>query len=134
MDIRAKHDEGKRNCTVLWYDRPAADWNEALPVGNGRIGGMVFGNIGCEQIQVNEDTIWYGGPMDRNNPSAREKLPVIRELIKKGRIHEAERLCKQAVGGTPFGMRIYQTLGDISIDYDLGKDISVADVEEYERG
>lgn len=134
MDIREKHDEGKRNCTVLWYDRPAADWNEALPVGNGRIGGMVFGNIGCEQIQVNEDTIWYGGPMDRNNPSARKKLPVIQELIKKGRIHEAERLCKQAIGGTPFGMRIYQTLGDISIDYDLGKDISVTDVEEYERG
>lgn len=134
MDIREKHDQGKRCCTVLWYDRPAADWNEALPVGNGRIGGMVFGNIGCEQIQVNEDTIWYGGPMDRNNPSAREKLPVIRDLIRKGRIHEAERLCKQAVGGTPCGMRIYQTLGDISVDYDFGRDICVDDVSAYERG
>lgn len=134
MDIREKHDQGKRRCTVLWYDRPAADWNEALPVGNGRIGGMVFGNIGCEQIQVNEDTIWYGGPMDRNNPSARKKLPVIRDLIRKGRIHEAERLCKQAVGGTPCGMRIYQTLGDISVDYDFGQDIYVDDVCEYERG
>lgn len=134
MDIRKKHDQDKQNCTVLWYDKPASDWNEALPVGNGRIGGMVFGNIGCEQIQVNEDTIWYGGPMDRNNPSAREKLPVIQELIKKGKIHEAERLCKQAIGGTPFGMRIYQTLGDISIDYDLGSDVSLDDVTEYERG
>ena len=59
MDIRERHDEGKRNCTVLWYDQPATDWNEALPVGNGRIGGMVFGGIGCERIQVNEDTISF---------------------------------------------------------------------------
>lgn len=134
MDIRERQEQGKQNCAVLWYDRPASDWNEALPVGNGRIGGMVFGNIGCEHIQVNEDTIWYGGPMDRNNPSAKEKLPLIRELIKAGKIHEAERLCKQAMGGTPFGMRIYQTLGDISIDYDFGKDISEKDVSAYERG
>ncbi|MDE7322524.1 MAG: glycoside hydrolase family 95 protein [Lachnospiraceae bacterium] len=127
-------DKSKQNCTVLWYDKPAGDWNEALPVGNGRIGGMVYGTIGCEQIQVNEETVWYGGPMDRNNPSAREKLPVIQKLIKEGKIHEAERLCKQALGGTPFGMRIYQTLGDVFIDYDLDKDISADDVEEYERG
>lgn len=134
MDIREKQDSGKQNCAVLWYDQPASDWNEALPIGNGRIGGMVFGSIGCEQIQVNEDTIWYGGPMDRNNPSAKEKLPLIRELIRSGKIHEAERLCKQAIGGTPFGMRIYQTLGDISIDYDFGKEISIEEVSAYERG
>ena len=86
MDIRRIQDKGKQNCAVLWYNQPACDWNEALPIGNGRIGGMVFGNIGCEQIQVNEDTVWYGGSMDRNNPSAKEKLPFIRELIKKGKI------------------------------------------------
>lgn len=134
MDIREKQRQGKQNCAVLWYDKAASDWNEALPIGNGRIGGMVFGNIGCEQIQVNEDTIWYGGPMDRNNPSAKEKLPRIRELIRSGKIHEAERLCKQAIGGTPFGMRIYQTLGDIAIDYDFGRTISAEDASEYERG
>lgn len=134
MEIREKQDRGKQNCAVLWYDRPASDWNEALPVGNGRIGGMVYGNVGCEQIQVNEDTIWYGGPMNRNNPSAREKLPLIRQLIKSGKIHEAERLCRQALSGTPFGMRIYQTLGDIAIDYDFGRDIAVEDVSAYERG
>lgn len=134
MDIREGQSVGKQNCAVLWYDRPASDWNGALPVGNGRIGGMVFGNIGCEQIQVNEDTIWYGGPMDRNNPSAKEKLPLIREQIRSGRIHEAERLCKQALGGTPSGMRIYQTLGDLSIDYDFGWNVSVEEVSEYERG
>ncbi|MDE5697151.1 MAG: glycoside hydrolase family 95 protein [Lachnospiraceae bacterium] len=134
MNIREKQNKAKQNCAVLWYDMPASDWNEALPVGNGRIGGMVSGNIGCEQIQVNEDTVWYGGPMDRNNPSAKEKLPLIRELIKSGKIHEAERLSKQAIGGTPFGMRIYQTLGDIAVDYDFGKDLSAEDVSEYERG
>ncbi len=134
MDIREKQKSGKQNCQVLWYDKPASDWNEALPIGNGRLGGMVFGNIGCEQIQVNEDTIWYGGPMDRNNPSAKEKLPLIRELTKAGKIREAERLCKQALGGTPAGMRIYQTLGDLSIDYGLGWNIPAEEVSAYERG
>ncbi len=134
MDIRERQSKGKQNCAVLWYDRPASDWNEALPVGNGRIGGMVFGDIGKEQIQVNEDTVWYGGPMDRNNPSAKEKLPKIRELIMAGKIHEAERLCKQALSGTPFGMRIYQTLGDISIGYEFDRNVSMEEVREYERG
>ena len=134
MDIRERQSKGKQNCAVLWYDRPASDWNEALPVGNGRIGGMVFGDIGREQIQVNEDTVWYGGPMDRNNPSAKEKLPKIRELIMAGKIHEAERLCKQALSGTPFGMRIYQTLGDISIGYEFDRNVSMEEVREYERG
>ena len=134
MDIRERQSKGKQNCAVLWYDRPASDWNEALPVGNGRIGGMVFGDIGREQIQVNEDTVWYGGTMDRNNPSAKEKLPKIRELIMAGKIHEAERLCKQALSGTPFGMRIYQTLGDISIGYEFDRNVSMEEVREYERG
>lgn len=115
---------------LLWYRQPAADWNEALPLGNGRLGAMIYGGPGCEQIQVNEESVWYGGPMERNNPSAKEKLPEIRKMILAGNIHEAERLCKQAIGGTPQGMRIYQTLGDIFIDYDLQD----APVTEYERG
>lgn len=127
-----KKDQDGSKCTILWYDKPAMDWNEALPLGNGRIGGMVFGGIDCEQMQVNEETVWYGGPMDRNNPSAKEKLPVIRKLIKEGKIHEAERLCKQALSGTPFGMRIYQTLGEIAIDYNLGPVIS-ENVSAYRR-
>lgn len=127
-----KKDQDGSKCTILWYDKPAMDWNEALPLGNGRIGGMVFGGIDCEQMQVNEETVWYGGPMDRNNPSAKEKLPVIRKLMKEGKIHEAERLCKQALSGTPFGMRIYQTLGEIAIDYNLGPVIS-ENVSAYRR-
>lgn len=130
MDKKKNQDGSK--CTILWYDKPAMDWNEALPLGNGRIGGMVFGGIDCEQMQVNEETVWYGGPMDRNNPSAKEKLPVIRKLMKEGKIHEAERLCKQALSGTPFGMRIYQTLGEIAIDYNLGTVIG-ENVSAYRR-
>ena len=86
-------DNGKKNATVLWYQKPAQNWNEALPIGNGRIGGMVFGGIRSEQIQVNEESVWYGGQMQRNNPSTKEKLPQIQALIKEGKIHQAERLC-----------------------------------------
>lgn len=114
----------------LWYREPARDWNEALPIGNGRIGGMVFGRPSNETIQVNEDSVWYGGPMDRDNPSTKEKLGEIRELILQGRIHEAERLCKKAMSGTPHCMRIYQTLGNIGLDFDLGNQ----EITEYERG
>jgi len=127
-------DNRKKNATVLWYQKPAQNWNEALPIGNGRIGGMVFGGIRSEQIQVNEESVWYGGQMQRNNPSTKEKLPQIQALIKEGKIHQAERLCKQALGGTPQGMRIYQTLGDISIDYDFGAMFTEDRVTDYERG
>ncbi len=57
------------------FDKPAGDWNEALPLGNGRLGGMFFGNPYIERIQLNEDSVWFGGKQDRLNPSAKEKLP-----------------------------------------------------------
>ena len=65
------------NVNKIEFDKPAENWNEALPVGNGRLGGMVFGNVHTERIQLNEDSVWYGGFKDRNNPSAKEKLPEI---------------------------------------------------------
>lgn len=115
---------------TLWYQQPAANWNEALPIGNGRLGAMVFGGISTEQIQVNEESVWYGGPTDRNNPSAKEKLQEVQTLIKEGRISEAERLIKVALCGTPQGMRTYQTLGDITLSFVLPTE----EVENYERG
>ncbi len=115
--------------STLWYKNPTWDWNEALPIGNGRIGGMIFGGVRSEHMQVNEDSVWYGGPMDRNNPSAKEKLTEIRSLILDGQIHKAERLCKRAIGGTPQGMRIYQLLGDFDINYDMGQ----VEVTDYKR-
>ncbi len=63
-------DNRKKNATVLWYQKPAQNWNEALPIGNGRIGGMVFGGIRSEQIQVNEESVWYGGQMQRERKAS----------------------------------------------------------------
>jgi alpha-L-fucosidase 2 len=99
----------------LWYNHPAADWNDALPVGNGFLGGMVFGGKTSEHIQLNEDSLWYGGPRGRNNPSALKSLETIRSLIRSGRIREAERLGMSAFAGMPPGQRSYQTMGDLHI-------------------
>ena len=104
----------------LWYKKPANlhnGWNEALPIGNGRLGAMVFGGVQTERIQLNEDSVWYGGPRDRNNPYALENLPKIRDLIKSGKIHEAESLATIALSGVPEGQRHYEPLGDVLIDF-----------------
>ncbi|MBP5529748.1 MAG: glycoside hydrolase family 95 protein [Lachnospiraceae bacterium] len=100
------------------FDKPADNWNEALPVGNGRLGGMVFGNVHTERIQLNEDSVWYGGFKDRNNPSAYEKLGEIRKLIFEGRIKEAEDLCALALSGLPEEQSHYETLGNLFIEFD----------------
>ena len=102
---------------TLWYTKPAAEWEEALPLGNGRLGAMIAGNLREERIQVNEETIWYGGWEDRLNPDARENLPKLRELVRQGRISEAEHLIRLAFISGPDGQRGYQTLGDIEMKY-----------------
>src|SRR4030095_13953615 len=71
--------------TTLWYDKPAAKWDEALPVGNGRLGAMVFGGVEHERLQLNEDSMWSGGPQDADNPGALPALPRIRELLFAGK-------------------------------------------------
>lgn len=103
--------------STLWYTKPAAEWEKALPLGNGRLGAMIAGNLSEERIQVNEETIWYGGWEDRLNPDARENLPKLRELVRQGRISEAERLIRLAFISGPDGQRGYQTLGDIEMKY-----------------
>lgn len=103
--------------STLWYTKPAAEWEEALPLGNGRLGAMIAGNLREERIQVNEETIWYGGWEDRLNPDARENLPKLRELVRQGRISEAEHLIRLAFISGPDGQRGYQTLGDIEMKY-----------------
>ena len=100
------------------FDKPATNWNEALPIGNGRLGGMVFGNVHTERIQLNEDSVWYGGFKDRNNPSAYEKLGEIRKLIFEGRIKEAEDLCALALSGLPEEQSHYEPLGNLFIEFD----------------
>lgn len=113
----------------LWYEKPAAVWEEALPLGNGRLGAMVFGGTVEEHIQLNEDSVWYGGFTDRNNPDALKNLPEIRKLILEGRIPEAEELAVLALSGTPQSQRPYQSLGDLYLKF---KDIP-EETKEYER-
>ena len=77
---------------TLWYRRPAQKWTEALPVGNGRLGAMVFGGVGRERLQLNEDTLWAGGPYDPDNTNALAALPEVRKLIFAGQYAEAQKL------------------------------------------
>lgn len=81
---------------------------------------MIFGNPEKEQVQLNEDSIWYGDPIDRNNPDAFKNLPVIRKLLFDGRIREAERLAAMALSGVPESQRPYQTMGDLFLSFEPG--------------
>ena len=103
---------------AISFSSPAKTWEEALPVGNGRLGGMVFGLPNTERIQLNEDSVWYGGPQDRNNPSALENLPKIRKLILEGKISEAQELCTFALSGIPEESRHYEPLGNLYIEFE----------------
>ena len=100
----------------LWYDRPAQTWTQALPIGNGVMGGMVFGTPAVERIQLNEETIWAGQPNRVLNPEAKEYLSKVRQLIFEGRYKEAEQLANEKVmpfgAGQNMGMP-YQPFGDL---------------------
>lgn len=102
---------------TLWYRRPAVRWVEALPIGNGRLGAMIFGGVGSERLQLNEDTLWSGGPKDWDNPKAKEILPELRRLIAAGRYVDADALAKQALG--PY-TQSYLPLGDLHVTFEHG--------------
>ena len=102
----------------LWYHTPADEWVEALPIGNGRIGAMIFGGIPTERIQLNEATVWAGGPHDYDNPDALGALPEIRRLIFEGKIKEAQDLANAKFMSKPIGQLQYQTVGDLTITFD----------------
>ncbi len=103
---------------VLFYRQPAHRWVEALPVGNGRLGGMVFGGVPKELIQLNEDTFWSGGPYDPINPEALQYLPQVRQLLREGRYQEAQDLADQKLMGDPRHLQAYQPLGDLRLVLD----------------
>jgi alpha-L-fucosidase 2 len=105
----------------LWYMQPARDWVEALPVGNGRLGAMIFGGIAHEHLQLNEDTLWSGGPTDWNNPPARELLPQLRDLVARGKNVEGDQLSKKMMG--PY-TQSYLPLGDLRLSFDHGDEAS----------
>ncbi|OXS61754.1 alpha-L-fucosidase [Cohnella sp. CIP 111063] len=113
----------------LRYLQPATVWEEALPVGNGRLGAMVFGRTGSERIALNEDSVWYGGPRDRNNPDARERLEEVRGLLRQGRPREAEELAMLALAGVPESQRHYEPLGDLHLHFAGAS----SDIGDYSR-
>lgn len=105
------------SANTLWYKQPAKNWNEALPIGNGRIGGMVFGGVSHETIQLNDDTLWEGAPSDRINPKAKEGLDEVRKLIFAGKNKEASELAGRTMMGVPDRIESYQTLGDLHLKW-----------------
>lgn len=102
----------------LWYDKPATEWVEALPIGNGRIGAMVFGDPAHEQFQLNEETVWGGSPHNNTNPKAKDALPRIRQLIFEGRNAEAQALCGPSICSPSANGMPYQTVGSLRLDFD----------------
>jgi alpha-L-fucosidase 2 len=105
---------------VLWYAKPAAVWTEAIPLGNGRLGAMVFGGVHEERLQLNEATLWAGGPYDPSNPDAASLLPEVRQLIFAGKYQEANRLVGQRMMARPLRQMPYQTLGELVLTFPAG--------------
>jgi len=103
----------------LWYAQPATDWSEALPIGNGRLGAMVFGGIKHERLQLNEDTLWSGGPHCYDNPEAHQHLATVREFLERGEYAEAEATAENMLG-IPKYQQAYMPLGDLFLDFPKG--------------
>ena len=103
---------------LMWYRQPASRWEEALPIGNGRLGAMVFGGVNQEHLQLNEDTVWAGEKRDRNNPRGAASIAEVRRLLLAGRIKEAETLADKDIISTPRRLPPYQPLGDLFLSMD----------------
>jgi alpha-L-fucosidase 2 len=99
---------------LLWYRQPARSWTEALPLGSGRLGAMVFGGIEAERLQLNEDTLWSGAPRDWNNQQASEYLPEVRRLVAEEKYHEADQVCRKMQG--PYN-ESYLPLGNLYLKF-----------------
>ena len=103
---------------TLWYRKPATKWEtEALPVGNGRMGAMVFGGVDRERIQFNEETVWDGEYVHRISPDGLKAFPKVQKLMFEGKNKEAEKLAAKAMLGRPKKIKSYQTLGDLLLDF-----------------
>ena len=101
----------------LWYKQPASTWTEALPIGNGRLGAMVYGEYTLENIQLNEESVWAGSKINNNNPEAKNHLSEIQQAIFKGEFKKANELSQKYMVGTPPNVRSYQPLGNLFIQY-----------------
>src|ERR1022692_3836392 len=105
------------NALKLWYRQAAAQWGQALPLGNGRLAAMVFGDVRKEHLQLNEDTVWSGHKHDRSNPEASESVPEIRRLLEQGHPAEAQALADRTMISIPRALPVYETLGDLWLDF-----------------
>lgn len=103
----------------IWFSKPAENWNDALPVGNGSLGAMVFGGIEKERLQLNEESVWTGQPRWDANPDALKTLPKVRELLFQGKYREAEKLAQSGILGSfrRDQASSYQTLGDLTLNF-----------------
>ncbi|MDB5264245.1 MAG: alpha-L-fucosidase [Adhaeribacter sp.] len=101
----------------IWFGHPAINWNEALPLGNGRLGAMVFGGILAERLQLNEETVWSGKSADFVNPQAKAALDPVRQLLFSGKYAEAQALAQKSMMGDKKVGSNYQTLGDLQLDF-----------------
>ncbi len=115
FDLPSNRQE-KESSLNLWYEHPAGSWNEALPLGNGRIGAMVFGRADSERIQLNEATLWTGKPHDYTDQCARKNLEEIRRLIFNEEVEAAEKLAGSLLG-TPSQLTAYQPFCDLSLGF-----------------
>jgi len=108
----------------LFYNEPANNWLEALPVGNGRLGAMVYGGVVQEQIQFNEETLWTGGPHDYSHKGAYKHLEKIRQLLFEGKQLEAQKLAEEEFMSQPLTQKAYQPFGDLIMNFSDHKDFS----------
>ena len=113
---------------VLWYRQPATRWNEAMPMGNGLIGAMIFGGVKQERVALNESSFWSGRPHDYNDPQAIKYFPQIRDLVFAGKFQEAEQMANAHFWGSPASQQCFEPLGDLLLTFD-GADKT----EDYRR-
>jgi alpha-L-fucosidase 2 len=108
------------NPNLLWYDKPAVKWEQALPIGNGRLGAMIFGQPAKERLQLNDVTVWSGAPQpDADRKDAYKNLPELRQLIRDGKYAEAEKFANARFNGPARYDASYQTLGDLNFEFQL---------------
>src|SRR5512133_470729 len=110
---------------TIWFNKPAAEWNDALPVGNGKLGAMIFGGIEMEHLELNESTVWTGEQRWDANPAALKSLSEVRHLLFSGKYKEAETLAQSNImGQKPQNPgATYQALGDLFLDFGTQKNI-----------
>lgn len=114
LAVASEYDIGSRR---IWFEEPAEDWNSALPIGNGRPGGMVYSGTEMEHVQMNEDSIWSGGFQDRLNPAAGASFPRIRDMLIDEDITAAGQAVLTNMTGIPTDPRVYHPMADFFAEF-----------------